>query len=142
MIDRKSILPAIWLALIMDVSASWIFWIFWINILVYIYKGVALPYVGSDFGVELTFFIVWGLTTLFRYQIGQHALSRCEPTGLIFFIVVTAFATICCNLYFINYQSYILRVEVILNAFCMALELVELVLGLACALIYMKRQAI
>jgi hypothetical protein len=43
MLHRTPVLPGIWRGLIMNVSASWIFWIFCLNVLVYIYKGICLP---------------------------------------------------------------------------------------------------
>jgi transmembrane protein 216 len=141
MLERKPILPAIWLSLIVQVSASWIFWIFWLNILVYIYKGIVLPYAGPYFGLELSYYIAWGLTSVFRHIIGRHGLARCEPTALIYYVIVTVFTIICCNLYFVHFQAYILRMELIFNAFCMAVECVEAVLGIVCAVVYMKQQA-
>jgi hypothetical protein len=142
MLERKPIFPAIWLSLIVQVSASWIFWIFWINICVYIYKGICLPYAGPYFGLELTYYIVWGLTSVFRHIIGRHGLARCDPMALIYYVVVTVFTIVACNLYFVHFQAYILRMELILNAFCMAVECLEAILALVCALVYMKQQAI
>jgi transmembrane protein 216 len=142
MIERKPLLPGIWLALVMNLSRSWLFWIFWLNLIVYIYKGICLPYAGRYFDLEITFYVVWGCTTAFRSSVGRHGLSRCEPVGLILFAVITLFTILACNLYFIRYQAYILRIELIFNSFCMALEILELILAIVCALLYMKAQAL
>jgi hypothetical protein len=142
MLDRKPALPAVWLSLIVQVSASWIFWIFWLNILVYIYKGICFPYTRSYFGVEVTYYIVWGLTSVLRYIIGHHGLARCDPIVLIYYVVVTAFTIIAGNVYFVRYQAYVLRMELILNAFCLAVECLEAILGLACAVVYIQQQVV
>lgn len=142
MFEKKPIFPAIWLALIMDVSSTWMLCIFWIEILVFIYKGVCLPYAAPYFGIEITFYIIWGLTTLLRNKIGDHGLARCEPKALVFYLIITLFTILCCNLYFVNYQAYILRIDLILNAFCMAVECLEAILALVCTIAYARKQAI
>ena len=140
--EKKPIFPAIWLAVIMDVSSKWLLCIFWIEVCVYIYKGVTLPYQSPYFGIELTFYIIWGLTTIFKDSVGSHGLARCEPKALIFFTIITLFTILCCNLYFVNYQAYILRIDLILNAFCMTVECIEAVLAIVCAIVYAKKQAL
>lgn len=142
MIEKKSVLPAVWLAVLMDVTATWIFWLFWINACVYIYKGICLPYSGSDFGMELTYYFVWGLIMVLRNSVGQHALSRCEVMGLIFYVVLSLFGLICCSFYFIYYQTYILRIEVIFNAFCIGVNGLEMILAIICLIIFARKQAI
>ena len=140
--EIKPVLPAIWLSVVMNVSKYWFIWIFWINILVWIYKGISLPYAGPYLGLEITFYVLWGLITILRYSIGGHALARCNGIQLIFFIVSTLFAILCCNLYFVHYQAYILRIELIINSFCMAFESLEVILALVSAIMYMKQQSI
>jgi hypothetical protein len=142
MIERKPVLPAIWLSLIHHVSKSWVFWIFWINVLVFIYKGICLPYTKSEFGLEVTLYVVWGLTSVLRYSVGSHGLSRCEPLALIFYVLLTLFTMLCGSLYFVHYQVFVLRMELIFNAFCFALQGVETILALVCAIMYSKQQAI
>lgn len=142
MLEKKSVLPAVWLAVLMDLGASWMFWIFWINICVYIYKGACLPYSGSDFGFELAYYIIWGLTALLRNNVGQHALSRCEVKGMMFYVILSLFTIVCCSLYFVFYQAYILRVEMILNGFCMAVHAIEMILAVICLIIYAKKQTV
>lgn len=134
--EKKPVLPAIWLSVLLNVSRNWLICIFWINILVWIYKGVNLPYAKTYLGLEITYFVLWGLISLLRYSIGNHALSRCDPTQIIFFLISTAFAVLCCNHYFVWYQAYILRIELIMNSFCMAIESLEFILGLISCIWY------
>lgn len=140
--EIKPVLPAIWLSVLMNVSRNWFIWLFWINILVWIYKGINLPYAGPYLGLEITYYVLWGLISLLRYSIGKHALSRCDPVQIIFFIISTLFACVCCNLYFVRYQAYILRIELIFNSFCMAIEILEFILALISAIWYFKLQKI
>ena len=140
--EMVPVLPAIWLSVLMNSSRNWFISIFWINILVWIYKGINLPYAGPYLGLEVTYYVLWGLTTLLRYNVGCHALARCNPVQIIFYILSTLFTVLCCNLYFVRYQAYILRIELILNSFCMAIEGAEVLLALIAALMYMKQQAI
>jgi len=142
MIETKVFFPAVWLALIMYVSTSWMFWIFLMNIVVFIYKGVALPYSSPSLGLDVTYYCVWGLITLCRHSIGSHGLARGEPFALFSFVVITLFAIIGGNLYFTNYQTYILRIDLVLNAFCMAVECLEALLALICGIHYTRARRI
>ena len=140
--EINPVLPAIWLSVLMNVSKNWFIWIFFINLLVWIYKGINLPYAGPYLGLEITYYVLWGLISLLRYSIGSHALSRCDPVQIIFFIISTLFACLCCNLYFVRYQAYILRIELIMNSFCMAIEILEVILALVSMILYIKAQKI
>jgi hypothetical protein len=108
-------------------------------ILIYIYKGIVPPYAGSYLGLDITFYVVWGLTSVFRHLVGINGLARCEPIALIFFVVISLFCVVACNLYFVRFQTYILRIERLLSSFCMALEGLEAVLALVCAIMYMTK---
>ena len=140
MIEKKPTLAGIWLGEIMDLTDIWFFWIFWVEIGVFIYKGCVLPYAKPYFGIEFTFYIVWGLTTIFRSSLGDHGLSRCDPLALVFYLIVTLFTTLCCNLYFVHYQAFILRIDLIFNAFCMGIECLEFLLAAICAIIFFVRE--
>ena len=139
--ESKPVFPGLVLALILRISKSWLFWIFWIDVLVFIYKGIELPYHSEYLGFEISFLVSWGIITFFRIQVGTRAVARFQPLSFYLFIICTIFALII-NCYLLFLQAYSLRIELILNSFCLGVEALEAILALASALMYGKQQTV
>lgn len=135
-------LPGLWLGLIMRVSKVWLFCIFWLNICFFIYKGLTLPYPKTYLGLDIFYYVCWGITGMLRHAIGTRGVARFEPLALIFFFLSTLFAVFTQSLYFVRYQTFVLRIELIFNSFCISIEALEAILGIIAAILYMKAQKI
>jgi hypothetical protein len=57
-------------------------------------------------------------------------------------VILTLFTLLCGSLYFVEYQVYVVRMELIFNSLCIAVQGIEAILALICALMYSKQQAI
>ena len=133
--------PGLVLGLLLYVSGGWLGAIFVINILIFIYKGIELPYAGPYYPMDIILYCCWGFMSLVRVKVGNRGVKRFDPIALILFVVCSVFALVA-SLYFAFYQTYILRLEFFINVFSLALEAVEIILGLVSAIMYMSAQKV
>lgn len=139
--ETKPSILGLFLGLLIHVSSGWLALIFIINILLFIYKGIELPYAGPYFPMDVILYCCWGVMSLIRTQVGNRGVRRFDGVALIMFSVVTLFAMIA-SLYFALYQTYVLRLEFIFNIFSLALECIEFILGLGSAIMYLVAQKV
>lgn len=131
----------LFLGLLLHVSSGWLALIFVINILLFIYKGIELPYAGPYLPMDIILYVCWGFMSLIRTQVGNRGVRRLDGVALIMFSVVTLFAMIA-SLYFALFQTYVLRLEFIFNIFSLALEIIEFLLGITSAIMYIVSQKV
>lgn len=129
------------LGLLLNISGYWLFGIWVLNILLFIYKGISLPYAAFCLPLDVVVHCCWGLMSLIRYQVGIRGVARSDSIALIFFGVSTIFALVS-SIYLAFYQTYILRLEFIFNVFSLVLELAETILGTTAAVMYMMSRVV
>ena len=133
--------PGLLLGLIMFVTGKIFFWIFLINFILFIYKGINLPYAGPYLTMDILMYICWGLISLIRHKVGNRGVARFDPSALIFFGIITFFS-ICASIYFAFYQTYVLRLEFPFNFVSFIIETIELFLAFISGFLYSKSQSI
>ncbi|EAY18690.1 hypothetical protein TVAG_062950 [Trichomonas vaginalis G3] len=131
----------LFLGLLLHVSSGWLALIFIINILLFIYKGIELPYAGPYYPMDVILYVCWGIMSLIRTKVGNRGVRRLDGVALIMFAVVTLFSGIG-SLYFALFQTYVLRLEFIFNIFALALEILEFILGIGSAIMYIVAQKV
>ena len=139
--ETKPNFPGLLLGLILFVSGNWFGAIFFINILIFIYKGIQLPYAGPYLPMDIILYLCWGFMSLVRPKVGNRGLKRFDPIALFLFSASTLFALVA-SIYFAFFQTYVLRLEFFFNVFCLAFECLELILGVVSAIMYLIAQKV
>lgn len=100
---------------------------------IFIWKGSTLDYTDRNFDAEL--FGLWLLfgVEAFRIYFAMRGNLTEQPLGL-YISVVFGILTILTFGFYLLYQTYVLRVEVILIVIALVLEILEVLLSIAAAL--------
>ncbi|XP_013400374.1 transmembrane protein 216 isoform X2 [Lingula anatina] len=109
---------------------AWYFGFFWIaEILIYIFKGETLPYPNGVLAAEVVLlFFLGGLESL-RIFFGQKG-NLTERMLTVVLCIVLSLPTLAGILYILLWQTYVLRVEVILSAIELVFIALELLFGI------------
>uniref|UniRef100_W5KTT1 Transmembrane protein 216 n=1 Tax=Astyanax mexicanus TaxID=7994 RepID=W5KTT1_ASTMX len=109
---------------------SWYFAVFFIaEILMFIYKGVLLPYPQSNLILDIVLLLLYlGLETL-RLFYGWKG-NLCERTLTLSISIGVLVPCTVLSVYYLLLQTFVLRLEFILNAVLLCFYGLELILGL------------
>ncbi|XP_052010997.1 transmembrane protein 216 [Xyrauchen texanus] len=95
----------------------------------FVYKGVLLPYPQANLILDIVLLILFlGLETLrlfygYKGNLCQHSLALCVSVGVLVPCAVL-------SVYYLLLQTFVLRLEFVLNAVLLCFYSIELVLGL------------
>ncbi|XP_075248163.1 transmembrane protein 216-like [Convolutriloba macropyga] len=93
---------------------AWYYAAFFIaECLMYIYKGETLPYPGGDLAQEIIVLLLLSGVEFFRIYLGKRG-NLTERKLPVLISILLGVASIICMLYFILWQTYVLRFEVII----------------------------
>ncbi|CAH1794529.1 unnamed protein product [Owenia fusiformis] len=108
---------------------GWYYGLFFIaEILIFIYKGETLPFPPSALGGEVTLlFILAGIEAI-RIFFGQKG-NLTERMVAVVLCIALSIPSLFGALYFLLWQTYVLRIEVILSAIQLAFLGLELIFG-------------
>mmetsp|Transcript_3065 Transcript_3065/g.7673 ORF Transcript_3065/g.7673 Transcript_3065/m.7673 type:complete len:143 (-) Transcript_3065:115-543(-) len=84
------------------------------NIAIFIWKGVELPYPANRLGPEVFLIFAVVIVNVVRLFLGSKGNKTENRVLLIIFIVLSLFAALG-NIFFIIFQTYVLRIEMVLN---------------------------
>ncbi|XP_053362319.1 transmembrane protein 216 [Clarias gariepinus] len=109
---------------------SWYFAAFFIaEILMFVYKGILLPYPQANLTLDIVLFLLFlGLETL-RIFYGWKG-NLCERSLMLIISVGTLVPCTVLSVYYLLLQTFILRLEFILNAILLCFYAFEFVLAL------------
>ncbi|KAG9272497.1 transmembrane protein 216-like [Astyanax mexicanus] len=109
---------------------SWYFAVFFIaEILMFVYKGVLLPYPQSNLILDIVLLLLYlGLETL-RLFYGWKG-NLCERTLTLSISIGVLVPCTVLSVYYLLLQTFVLRLEFILNAVLLCFYGLELILGL------------
>ncbi|KAM9470460.1 transmembrane protein 216 [Clarias gariepinus] len=109
---------------------SWYFAAFFIaEILMFVYKGILLPYPQANLILDIVLFLLFlGLETL-RIFYGWKG-NLCERSLMLIISVGTLVPCTVLSVYYLLLQTFILRLEFILNAILLCFYAFEFVLAL------------
>jgi len=79
------------------------------------YKGLTLPYPPNTYGAELIFIIALEFIDFFRIFIGTKGNKTLHLGSIIFFLLLTAVVVMGC-VYFMLWQVYVMRLDVVMNS--------------------------
>lgn len=112
-----------------------IFWI--ISLALFIYKGYTLPYPSNNFGVEFAFIWLYLLIEPVRIFLGSKG-NLSETSGPLVYSVVLALPLIAFHVYYMGYQTYVLRLEKFVNAVSLSFCCAQVLMALLTALKVMR----
>mmetsp|Transcript_18867 Transcript_18867/g.32473 ORF Transcript_18867/g.32473 Transcript_18867/m.32473 type:complete len:144 (+) Transcript_18867:41-472(+) len=87
---------------------------FWLNIAIFIYKGLNLPYPPNTFGWEVVFIVVYVPVELCRLFLGSKG-NKTEHAGPMYWFLLLSAPVAFGNIYYMILQIYVLRIDQVLN---------------------------
>lgn len=114
-----------------------IFWLI-IEILVFIFKGQTLPFASGVLAGEIVLFITLFFVDVFRIFFGTKANLTERVSGIIVSLVITA-PTAIGFIFFIIWQHYVLRVELIINSIQLVFLGLEIIFQIVALIIFARK---
>ncbi|EDO31652.1 predicted protein [Nematostella vectensis] len=115
------------------------------EILLYIYKGIVLssllPYTSAALTVEILLVIFWAFMEGVRLFFGYKG-NLAERSMALIISIVLGIPVLFIELFVLLWQTYVLRIEVILVAISLAFLGIEIILSIAAMLTFKKYQSI
>ncbi|KAG2489989.1 hypothetical protein HYH03_011618 [Edaphochlamys debaryana] len=96
-------------------GAWWDFIYYVVNIAVFIYKGLTLPYPSTNFAMEFSFSWLWILIDAPRLFLASKG-NKTERALPIIFSGVLGLPVLGMYIYFIAFQTYVLKIDQLTNA--------------------------
>jgi len=130
---RRRVLTSLTLQIFIFFGAWWDVFYYVLNILVFVYKGVQLPYPKRNFDMEFCFSWLWILIEVPRLFLESKG-NKTESAGPIFFSFFLALPILGMYVYFVAFQTYVLKIDQILNGAALAFIGLQLIFGLIAAI--------
>ncbi len=117
------------LHILLRVNINYTFFWFILEILLFIFKYYNLPYATNAFGIEMSMIFMLCFNEFLRQFFGIKGNLMLQSSLLIIFIV---YGIVCIIgfVFFLVWQSYIERVEILLSAIGLALIAIEILLSI------------
>ncbi|KAF5839358.1 hypothetical protein DUNSADRAFT_1042 [Dunaliella salina] len=128
----RRVLTSLTLQILIFFSIWWNCFYYVLNILVFVYKGLVLPYPQQNFDMEFSFawlYIILEIPRLFLVTKGNKA----EQVIPIIFSLVLALPLLAMYAYFIDFQTYVLKVDLILNGIALGFIGLQVLLSIFAA---------
>ncbi|GIL83104.1 hypothetical protein Vretimale_11404 [Volvox reticuliferus] len=111
---RRRVLTSLGFQIFIFFGGWWDVAYYILNILVFIYKGLQLPYPGRNFAMEFSFSWLWILIEAPRLFLASKG-NKTERAGPIIFSCILALPLLGMYIYFVAFQTYVLRIDQLLN---------------------------
>ncbi|KAG2426456.1 hypothetical protein HXX76_011687 [Chlamydomonas incerta] len=100
-----------------------------LNILVFVYKGLQLPYPDQNFTMEFIFSWLWILIEIPRLFLASkgNKTERSTPIVLSFILVLPLLGM---YVYFVAFQTYVLKIDLFLNGAAIAFVGIQYIFGI------------
>jgi len=103
-------------------------WLFYVlEILSFIYKSVKLPYPSSIFSWEIAALCFLFVVDFARLFLGSKG-NKTQAETLLAFCLFLSIPTILGNVFFFQWQTYVVRLEYIINVIALVFSVIECVL--------------
>lgn len=117
---------------------NWYAWLyFFLNIVLFIYKGNAFLYPSGALEWELAFVFMYRIIEYLRTFQASRA-NKTETIVPMIWSFVLAVSMIILNIYYLREQTYVLRMDIVLNAISLAFISLEVLIGLATVFSFYK----
>ena len=138
---------------------AWYDLFYWVlNILVFVYKGewagrliqlpsalpccsphslgTQLPYPSSNFALEFSFSWIWPLVAIPSLYLLSKG-NKTESAAPVFFGIFLALLPLAMYVYFVAFQTYVLKVDLFLNGVAIFFVGLQVLLGLFAAIVFL-----
>eukprot|EP00899_Mesostigma_viride_P025329 jgi/Mesvir1/5981/Mv00735-RA.1 len=109
-----------------------VFWWF-LTLAIFIYKGRQLPYPDKSFAMEFIFLWLYLLVEPVRLFLGSKG-NKTEQSGPIVWCFLLSAPVIALHIFYLLFQTYILKLEQFLNAVALGFTALQVLLGLISAI--------
>lgn len=112
---------------------------FVLQLLLFIYKGVMLPYPTSAIGLEVAFVFAYGILQAFRLWMTSMG-NKTESISLLVWGLCLSAPVVVFHAYMIRLQVYVLRLDQIINGIGLVFIGAEVILCLVAVVIFLRAQ--
>ncbi|GFR49327.1 hypothetical protein Agub_g11353 [Astrephomene gubernaculifera] len=112
---RRRVLTSLGFQIFIFFGGWWDVAYYILNILVFVYKGLQLPYPNRNFSMEFCFSWLWILIEAPRLFLASKG-NKTERAAPIIFSTILAMPLLAMYIYFVGFQTYVLKIDQILNA--------------------------
>ncbi|EFJ45879.1 hypothetical protein VOLCADRAFT_121132 [Volvox carteri f. nagariensis] len=126
---RRRVLTSLGFQIFIYFGGWWDVAYYILNILVFVYKGLQLPYPGRNFAMEFSFSWLWILIEAPRLFLASKG-NKTESVGPIIFSCILAMPLLAMYVYFVAFQTYVLRIDQLLNGIAIAFVALQVVFAI------------
>lgn len=131
----KQVLSSLPLEMLLYLNGFYLGFFFIAEVLLFVYKGEVLYYASDNLALDvILLFLLGGMETLRIFFASKGNLTERTLTmlGSVVLLIPTAVLVV----YFLLWQTYVLRIDVIITAIFLGLQCIELVLSLVSMVIF------
>ena len=110
---------------------------FLLNMIVFIYKGYYLPYPPSALGLEVFQVFLYAILEMIRIFQASHG-NKTEQTGPLIVSMFLAIGTIVVNVVLLELQTYVLRIDFVINLVSICFVSLEVLISFLAMLKFCK----
>lgn len=125
---RRRVLTSLALQIFIFFGGWWDVAYYILNILVFVYKGLNLPYPTRNFAMEFSFAWLWVLIEVPRLFLASMG-NKTERSLPIIFSFILALPLLAMYIYFTLFQTYVLKLDEILNIIALVFMGIQLLFG-------------
>eukprot|EP00742_Colponemidia_sp_Colp-10_P012143 GILJ01013590.1.p1 GENE.GILJ01013590.1~~GILJ01013590.1.p1 ORF type:complete len:141 (+),score=5.20 GILJ01013590.1:47-469(+) len=108
---------------------------FFVNILLFIYKGVGMPYPANNLGWEITFIFIYAVVQWIRLFLGSKGNKTEQSSSLAWFLGLSV-PLILIHAFYMRLQIYVLRADTIINVASFIFLAAEVFLGIITLIVF------
>eukprot|EP00694_Reclinomonas_americana_P002250 EC787502.1.p1 GENE.EC787502.1~~EC787502.1.p1 ORF type:complete len:154 (+),score=39.65 EC787502.1:34-462(+) len=127
------VLSSVFLALLMLIDKIWSIVFVALSLLIFVYKGLALPYPTGPYAYEIIILILYLPVALVRLFLGDMGNELTRAKLLVWFLVLTV-PVLAANVYYLILQIYVFSIDVALNGLSLIIIMLDTVVGLVTAI--------
>mmetsp|Transcript_31286 Transcript_31286/g.56784 ORF Transcript_31286/g.56784 Transcript_31286/m.56784 type:complete len:147 (+) Transcript_31286:13-453(+) len=125
---RRRVLTSLPFQIFIYFGGWWSFIYFVFNILAFVYKGVELPYPARNFKFEFAFSFVWVFLEAPRLLMLSKG-NKTESASTVIAGFIIGLPLLAMYIYFIKFQTYVLKIDEITNAISIAFMGLQIIFG-------------
>jgi len=114
---------------------------FIIEIFAYIYKKAILPYPTNIFGWEISALVFLSIVDMSRLALGSKGNKTQDITLMVIFLILTV-PSLLGSIFFLKWQTYILRLDQVVNIVSLIFISCEVLLALLTILTFWRNRSI
>eukprot|EP00470_Lotharella_oceanica_P004477 CAMPEP_0170170038 /NCGR_PEP_ID=MMETSP0040_2-20121228/2971_1 /TAXON_ID=641309 /ORGANISM="Lotharella oceanica, Strain CCMP622" /LENGTH=140 /DNA_ID=CAMNT_0010409163 /DNA_START=101 /DNA_END=523 /DNA_ORIENTATION=- len=124
------------LEILMYFNRAYVGLLFLLTVCTFAYKDSKFPYPNTYLGTEVFCFVCYTLAEIFRLYLGSFA-NKTENSKLMGIFTILGIGALMLNVYFVNWQTFVLKIDVISHSIAIGIIGLQILLGMFSALSFM-----